>query len=220
MIKAFKGTSTVDYPDKLASVVFTGGCNWRCPFCYNIDLVLPERLKQLSDIPENEIISQLKRRQGFIHGVVITGGEPTIWGDRLISFIKRVRKETNLLIKLDTNGSNPDVVQELLPYLDYIAIDFKTGPEKYHILGGNFETVQKTFSIVQDVPHEIRLTLAMITEEDLEQMLPYLENKVIAVQKFFHGVNTLDPNFTPSKISPEYVCERVGQVAKKLLRRL
>ncbi len=210
MIKGFRGTSVVDYPGKIASVIFLGGCNWRCPYCYNVDLVVPERLKTLPDLSEAEVLSELRRREGFIKGVVLTGGEPTLWGRRLRGLLERIKCETGLVIKLDTNGSHPDLVASLVEeaLVDYIALDFKTAPSRYPELAADFEPVARTLEILNqhDGQTEVRITLApaLVGKEELEEMLPWLRGvRRIALQKFVPEVETLDPDFPRLTFSPE-----------------
>ncbi len=198
MIKGFRGTSLVDYPGKIASVVFTYLCNFRCPYCYNIELIVPEEYEKLEDIPEEQILEELKRRKNFIKGVVITGGEPTLWGRRLIEFIEKIYYEVELPVKLDTNGSNPELIKALfeMELLDRLSIDFKTSPERYHEVGGDFEKVKKTLEIASLKPEkvEIRITFypPLVSQKELKEMLPYLKNfKFIAFQKYVPG-KTLD----------------------------
>jgi len=204
MIKGFRGTSLIDYPGKICSVIYTYGCNFCCPYCYNLDLVVPERYKKLKDISEKEIIEELKRRKGFIKGVTITGGEPTIWGKKLINLIKRIYYEVNLPIKLDTNGSNPDIIKELFEkgLVDFWGVDFKTAPHRYPEINGEFDKVEKTFLILSNIPEkvEIRITFypPLISEKELKEMLPYLKNfKYIAFQKYLPY-----NNLTKNKNSP------------------
>lgn len=204
MIKGFRGTSLVDYPGKVASVIYTHGCNFRCPYCYNIELVLPELSKELPDIPEEEVLENLKKRKGFIQGVVITGGEPTLWEKKLHLLIERLHFEVGLPVKLDTNGAKPQVIKRLLEeeLLDYVALDFKTSPQKYAQLSGDFEKVKETLEILNDYPEkvEIRITLypPLITEEDLKEMLPYLSDfKNIALQKYLPEKNLSGKPYPP-----------------------
>lgn len=119
----------LDYPGKVACTVFTGGCNFRCPFCHNASLVLrPGECKAITD---SEILSFLKKRQGVLDGICITGGEPLMQND-LEEFIKQV-KSLGYFIKLDTNGSYPDKLENLLNtgLVDYVAMDIKNSKEKY-----------------------------------------------------------------------------------------
>ncbi len=199
MIKGFIGTSLVDFPGRIASVVFVYRCNFRCPYCYNLDLVLPERYETLETISGDWIINELKRREGFIKGLVITGGEPTLWGGELFSFLDRIKCETGLPTKIDTNGSLPEVLKKLLEsrLVNFVAIDFKTSPEKYALVGGSFKQVEKSFSILKEssIESEVRITCypPLIDKETLNEMLPYLKGfKTIALQKFVPG-KTLNP---------------------------
>ncbi len=194
MIKGFIGTSLVDFPGRISSVIFVYRCNFRCPYCYNIDLVLPEEYEKLETIPEDWVIEELKRREGFIKGVVITGGEPTLWGEELFSFLDRVKCETGLPVKIDTNGSLSEVLKKLFEakLVDFVAIDFKTSPERYALVGGSFKQVKKSFTLLKEasIESEVRITCypPLIDKETLGEMLPYLKGfKTIALQKFVPG---------------------------------
>jgi len=124
-IGAFIKQSFVDWEGKAVAVVFTKGCNFRCGFCHNSSLVLPELLNQTPDITEKEIFDYLLKRKNWIDGVVVTGGEPTIHND-LIMFIKSI-KLLGYKIKLDTNGSNPEMLELLIrnKLIDFVAMDIK-----------------------------------------------------------------------------------------------
>lgn len=118
--------SLIDWEGKLTAVVFTKGCNFRCGFCHNPSLVIPELLNQTDDIPESRVFSFLKNRRSWLDGVVITGGEPTIYAD-LPDFIIRIR-DLGYNIKLDTNGTNPLMLKKLIEdeLVDFVAMDVKT----------------------------------------------------------------------------------------------
>ena len=139
-IAAYIRTSTIDYPGHISSVVFTKGCNMRCDYCHNKDLE-----NSSDNIDVKNVINHLRRRNGLLDAVTITGGEPTLQPG-LIEFCKKI-KSMGFKIKLDTNGTNPDVVKELidLELVDYIAMDFKTSPKKYQNLSGqSFEKVKES----------------------------------------------------------------------------
>lgn len=124
----------LDYPQHMACTVFTGHCNLRCPFCHNASLVLfPESQPVL---PENEFFEYLKRRQGILEGVCVTGGEPALSAD-LLPFLSQI-KSLGYLVKLDTNGTRPDVLREAVAagLVDYIAMDIKSSPEGYSAAAG------------------------------------------------------------------------------------
>jgi len=127
-------TTLIDYPGKVAAALFTVGCNFRCPFCHNPELVHADRSAGGPD--EDEIIERLRARVGFLDGVVISGGEPTIQAS-LPAFVERV-KDLGLLVKLDTNGSDPKVLGRLLAEhaLDYVAMDVKAPFDQYARLTG------------------------------------------------------------------------------------
>ena len=129
--------SLLDYPGKMCATVFTGGCNFRCPFCHNSSLVILKDSKADVHIDEEEILSFLKKRTGILEGVCITGGEPTLFGDSVLLFMSRV-KDLGLLVKLDTNGSNPDFIKKAVGEraVDYIAMDIKSSLENYSLVTG------------------------------------------------------------------------------------
>ncbi|HDI82484.1 MAG TPA: radical SAM protein, partial [candidate division WOR-3 bacterium] len=101
MIRGFSGTTLIDFPGRIASIVFIGGCNFRCPFCHNPELVLPDLIQKLPILTPEEVLEELQNRMGFIQGVTITGGEPLVW-DRLINFVRET-KSLGLEVKIDTN---------------------------------------------------------------------------------------------------------------------
>ncbi|PLX92097.1 MAG: anaerobic ribonucleoside-triphosphate reductase activating protein [Desulfuromonas sp.] len=131
-IKGFQGTSLVDYPGKMAALIFFGGCNLTCPFCHNPALVIAPQ--ELPDMPYELLLEELETRRGFIDGVVITGGEPTL-AKELPDLLRQLRR-LNLQIKLDTNGLLPDTLSELIneKLLDLVALDLKTAPHRYNEL--------------------------------------------------------------------------------------
>ncbi|MBI5388888.1 anaerobic ribonucleoside-triphosphate reductase activating protein [Candidatus Woesearchaeota archaeon] len=126
-VRGMQLTSMVDFPPHIVTTLFLGGCNMRCPFCYNLDLAL--RPGHLPAITTDEVMATLSRRRGWIDGVCITGGEPTL-SSCLPELIQSI-KVLGLLVKLDTNGTNPQKLTELLPLVDYVAMDVKASKEKY-----------------------------------------------------------------------------------------
>ncbi len=119
----------LDFPGRVAAIVFTGGCNFRCPFCQNSSLVLAPQ--SVPEIDEEEFRDFLRRRRGLLDGICVTGGEPTLHAD-LPKFLASI-KEAEYLVKLDTNGTNPAMLESLLEdgLLDYVAMDIKAGPKNY-----------------------------------------------------------------------------------------
>ena len=124
-IRGLQKTTLLDYPGHVASTIFTAGCNFRCPFCHNGELVLDPG--SLEPISEEEVLAHLNKRKTVLDGVCISGGEPTLDPD-LISFLAKVR-ETGLSIKLDTNGYRPEILRKVIDegLVDYVAMDIKAG---------------------------------------------------------------------------------------------
>ena len=153
----------LDFPGKTACTVFTGGCNFRCPFCHNASLVKAD--SDADYLSEGDFFAFLGKRRGLLDGVAITGGEPTVSED-LDIFIKEI-KMLGFEVKLDTNGMRPDVVEELISQgnLDYVAMDVKNSPEKYPMTVGikrvDLSKIEKTVSLLRDngIPHEFRTTV-------------------------------------------------------------
>jgi len=167
-IAYFQALSLSDYPGKLAALVFFAGCNLRCPFCYNPELVLPELAEKLPPIHPEEVLQKLSERQGFLDGVVLTGGEPTL-SPELPKFVCAL-KNLGFLVKLDTNGTNPHMLRELLSaeLLDYVALDIKAPFPRYPEYiglpeaGKVVEAVKESFSLLLELApdYEVRTTVA------------------------------------------------------------
>lgn len=133
-IHGFNKTTLLDYPGQVACTVFTGSCNFRCPFCQNSDLVIDPSSQPV--ISEEEVFNHLEKRKGIIKGICVTGGEPTLQKD-LLEFLKKV-KEKGLLVKLDTNGYRPDVLKRAVEegMVDYVAMDVKSSLPEYSKAAG------------------------------------------------------------------------------------
>ena len=182
-------TTFIDYPEKIACIVFTQGCNFRCGYCHNPELF--ENKEPVLSVPA--FFEFLNKRKGKLDGVVITGGEPTLHGKDLIEFIKEV-KSLGFLVKLDTNGSHPDVLQELLNenLLDYIAMDIKAPLAKYKtITQTDIDTkiIKKSIDMIMNsgVDYEFRTTIvkSQLSVEDLRQIGELIQGaKRYYMQKF------------------------------------
>ena len=180
-IKGLQKLTLLDYPERTACTVFLGGCNLRCPFCHNASLVIPEKFGE--SIPEDEFFAFLSSRVGKLEGVCISGGEPTLHRD-LANFIKRI-KDMGFLVKLDTNGTNPDMLESLISshLVDYVAMDIKSSLDDYASAVGisDFDTssIEKSIAILRrgDVDFEFRTTvvLGLHTEENLLKIAKWLE---------------------------------------------
>ena len=160
-ISGIQKLTLLDYPGKCACTLFLAGCNLRCPFCHNASLVVGQAPAAMT---EEEFFAFLKKRRGLLDGVCVTGGEPTLRKD-LPDFIRRI-KEMGYLVKLDTNGSNPEMLRQLLAekLLDYVAMDIKNCPERYAETCGGIDIlpqVQESLAILKEdnVEYELRTTL-------------------------------------------------------------
>ncbi|MGB2983785.1 MAG: anaerobic ribonucleoside-triphosphate reductase activating protein [Candidatus Bipolaricaulia bacterium] len=199
-------TTLIDYPGRVAATLFASGCNFRCPFCHNPELVRPERVASLPILDEEEILSDLARRRGFLDGVVLTGGEPTLQRD-LVAFAGRL-KEMGYLVKLDTNGSHPAVVQTLIDggLADYVAVDIKGPPDRYAEfagVGANTEDVRQTVRIVTDGPidYELRTTVAPgLTASDIEEIADWVRPAKRYVLQAFR----VPPEATKTLLDPSW----------------
>ncbi len=191
-------STVIDYPGKMASEIFLGGCNMRCPFCHNIELVNdPDKLESMS---EEEVISFLRKRRKWVDGLVISGGEPTIHRD-LPGFIRKV-KGAGFLVKLDTNGTNPGMVGKLIKegLLDCIAMDIKSSPGGYERASGrkiDMNAIRKSVSMIMKsgLDYEFRTTLVpeLHNKEDVREIGKWLKGaKKYCIQQFRSG-ETLDP---------------------------
>lgn len=180
-IKGLNKLTLLDFPGRMACVVFLPSCNFRCPFCHNASLVTAPSTQP--DISEEEFFAFLEKRKGILEGVCITGGEPTLYPD-LGAFIDRI-KSLGFLVKLDTNGYNPDELSNLLSKVDYVAMDIKNSPSKYAETVGvknfDFDKIKRSVEILESsgVEHEFRMTVAPELQE---------ESDFYAVQEWLKGV--------------------------------
>jgi pyruvate formate lyase activating enzyme len=206
-------TSLIDYPNKISSVLYTPGCNLRCPFCHNWRIVLDPKPPFLQEI---EALKILESRKKYIDAVVITGGEPTMHDD-LPNFIMKLKKK-GFQVKLDTNGFYPEVLQACLPFVDYVALDIKTTTEKYFALGAK-TTIGLLCSInmlkMGKIPYEFRTTIVpkLITAEDVPQIGELLAGGNNLVLQQYNPEDTLDKAY--EKIEP-YSAEEIKKIAKTL----
>jgi pyruvate formate lyase activating enzyme len=201
-------TSLVDYPDKIASVLYTPGCNLRCPFCHNWKIATNP---QPPFLQEGAALEILESRKKYVDAVVITGGEPCMHKE-LPKFLAKL-KERGFSVKLDTNGFFPDILEECLGYVDYVAMDVKTCAEKYKLLGAqDTSELIKTMEILKmgKVPYEFRTTAVpeLVTAQDANRIGEMIKgSKVHALQQYV-AEDTLDKRFQTLKpYAPEIINE-------------
>ncbi len=202
----------IDYPGKVACIVFLSGCNFKCSWCYSSELVLPDKIKKQPEIDQEEFFSFLKKRKGKIDGVVICGGEPTINSD-LFDFVKKI-KEEGFSVKLDTNGSSPEVLKNLIHsnLLDYIAMDIKgaiKGEEekrKYSEIVGtsiDIEKIKESIKIIMEsgIDYEFRTTVIpdIHKEEDIEKIGEAIKGAKAYYLQNFLPEKTIEEGFINKK---------------------
>jgi len=184
IIAGLQKTTLIDYPGKIACIIFLAGCNFRCPWCYSAELVLPEKIIKQPRISEEEFFNFLRQRKGMLEGVVICGGEPTINKD-LPKFIEKI-KGLGYSVKLDTNGSNPEMLKSLVKsnLIDYVAMDIKAS--KSEIRNPKSETNLKyKISIYEKIMQEgVKMT-------DIEESVEFLKNGKLDFEFRTTVVNTI-----------------------------
>lgn len=219
----------LDWPGRIASTVFFAGCNFRCPFCHNAELVVnPERYE---DIDPDELLNYLKSRRLWVENIVITGGEPTL-APGLENFLRTLKQE-GFNVKLDTNGSRPSVLLRLIEtgLVDYVAMDYKAPMRKYSLAAGlpvDIKRIEESISILSGsgIDHEFRLTVVpgLLEVEDLVAAARELSDrgaKKIYLQQFKNEI-TLDPDFSKRTPMPgsllEDAAHRISQFMEVELR--
>ena len=227
-IGGFQKFTMLDYPGKVAAVVFTKGCNFRCQFCHNPELVDPKLIDYDNNIKEEEILKFLESRNGDLDGVCITGGEPTLQIG-LKEFIKRI-KEMGFYIKLDTNASHFSVVNDLIGsnLVDYWAIDIKTSPKKYKIMTKKdniIENVEKSINLIMNSNNELELRTTVVpgyvNPEDINEMIDWIngidKNIFSKLSRYsiqdFKSRKTLHDGF--KNVNP-YSREELEEIANKI----
>lgn len=202
IIGGIQKTSLIDYPSKVSCVVFTSGCNFHCPYCHNPDLVKPDPTWTTYSVKKT--LSFLEERRPFLEGVVISGGEPTLQPD-LFDFCVRIKK-LGYPVKLDTNGSKPDIIKKLLDahLLDYIAMDIKTDPSRYTPVITKFidtAAIQSSIRLIlgSEIAHEFRTTCvkSIVSKEDILTIARLIGGaKLFVLQKAqCNHVKILHPEF-------------------------
>jgi len=217
-IRGWMKTSLIDYPGKIATVLFTSSCNFRCPYCQNSELVLhPDGLPEIDPA---EIFQLLTRRRGLVDGVAITGGEPTLQKG-LDDFLRKAR-ELGLAIKLDTNGYRPQVLRELLEQglLDYVAMDVKAPLAKYSLAAGvpvDGRRIEESVRLVlsSGMEHEFRTTVVpgIVAPEDVEEIARLIAGAGKYVLQQFRPQGTLDPHYREIAPYPAQMLLEMAQVA-------
>lgn len=210
MIKGWQKLSLIDYAPYAASIVFLGGCNFRCGYCHNPSLVL--NFVDLPTIDEKEVLSYLEQKKKWIDGVCITGGEPTLYRD-LPEFITKF-KNIGMKVKLDTNGTNPSMIQKVMNDVDFFAMDIKSTLDNYSKVVNveiNKDTLQKSIDLIRNSgDYEFRTTVipGVVDKEEIQKIGQWLKgSKKYAIQNFKGGKPLVDNalrgirSYTPSELA-------------------
>lgn len=225
-IKGFLPTSLIDYPQKIAAVLFFSGCNFRCPYCHNHDLVL--NFDTLPSFDLAAILLELQIKNKFLDGVVLTGGEPLLHKD-LPSIISQIKEISGMQIKLDTNGYLPEKLNQLLEdkKLNYIAMDIKTSSEKYWQAAGldqrkNPDIVQRikksiALMAASGIEHEFRTTLvpAITDQESIISVCRLLPSESPYYLQPFSNERTLDRQYLSLRPFSEQKMQKLLTTAKR-----
>lgn len=223
IIAGLQKTTLIDYPGKLACTVFLVVCNFRCPWCYNSELVLPAKIIKHPRVSEKEFFSFLKKRKGLLEGVCVTGGEPTINKD-LPEFMSKIKK-MGYSVKLDTNGSNPVMLKDLInkKLIDYAAMDIKA-PLDHEIYqnimgeGVKLENIKKSVEIIKNskIDGEFRTTVVpeIHKKDDFVEIAKWIGGKDVEYYlQNFRPEKTIDPEFEKIKpYSEKFLQEIVNEI--------
>ncbi|MDD5635055.1 MAG: anaerobic ribonucleoside-triphosphate reductase activating protein [Atribacterota bacterium] len=222
-IKKIISTSLIDWEGMIVSTLYVGGCNFRCPFCYNTDLVL--RHQSLQDIPIEEMISSILSKKPFLDGICLSGGEPTL-NEGVKDFLLEIKKH-NLKIKIDTNGSNPEILKDIIEknLVDYIAMDIKTmlREEDYsEVIGLKIDNIiskiRNSINLIMNsgIDYEFRTTI-IPKFHDIEVIKNIAEEITGArryiLQRFIQSEEMLDPDLKDVKAYDE---EKITDILKKV----
>ncbi len=222
LIKGFEKTTLVDFPGKIASTVFLPGCNFRCPYCHNPELVLD--FKKLKSINESVVFGYLSERKKWVDGVCITGGEPTLHKD-LPKFLKKI-KDAGFLVKLDTNGTNPDMLEELIAknLVDYVAMDIKAPKDKYNDACGvavDIGIIEKSVNILKksSIDYEFRTTVfpGMVDEKDMLSIAKWLLGGNAYFLQAFKPSKHIDANMKEIPMTDKDELEKLVKIAEKYI---
>lgn len=216
-IGGLQKTSLLDFPEKISAIVFTQGCNFRCGYCHNPELIV---MKNSDNYTTDDVLEFLKTRHGKLDGIVITGGEPCLQNG-LIEFIEKI-KEEGFLVKLDSNGMMPEVLARALPLIDYVAMDIKAPLAKYpDIVRVKVDTnkIRKSISMIMQsgVDYEFRTTVvkSQLSYSDFEEIGQHIKGaKRYYLQKFVPS-KTLDEKMMSETTYSTEEFEKIKEILAK-----
>lgn len=199
IIGGFEALTLTDFPGRVAAIVFTVGCNLRCPYCYNKDLITKKwfRESDRKEYDEKKVLNYLKKNRSMLDGVVITGGEPLL-NSSIVKFCRDI-KDMGLDVKIDTNGTNPEILQKLVcqELVDYIAMDIKAPLNKYDLVGfkGDTECIKRSIEIIKSsgLAHEFRVSMhPKLKFEDYEKICKLCNGSNLFFQDLMYDAEFLD----------------------------
>lgn len=213
----------IDFPGTIATTVFTVGCSFRCPFCHNPELVLPEKFPPLNEM-EKEFFQHLEKRKGKLEGVCITGGEPTIQPD-IIQFIEKI-KAMGFKIKLDSNGTQPEVLEKIIKknLVDYIAMDIKSSPENYSLAVGltaDIAAIKKSVKLIMEsgVAYEFRTTVVpgIHAEDDFLKIAKWISGANAYYLQEYREMTIVDPELRVKSAGKKIELEKIKKIMQPYL---
>lgn len=228
-IGGYQKLTLIDYPGKIATTVFTVGCSFRCHFCHNPELVLRAQFPAPNKM-EEEFLAHLEKRRGKLEGVCITGGEPTIQPD-IIDFIRKI-KEMGYVVKLDSNGTRPDVLRRIIKegLVDYIAMDIKHAPKKYKLATGlttDIARIKMSVKLIMNsgLPYEFRTTVVpgIHEDEDFDKIAKWIAGAQNYNLQEYREMRILNPNLKKKtkgkQLDLDAIKKRIGSNFGKMVVR-
>jgi pyruvate formate lyase activating enzyme len=224
-VYGLKKLTLIDYPEHIACTAFTHGCNLRCPFCHNPGLVIEEP-NPADAVSEKELLAFLQKRAGKIDGIVFTGGEPLLHGQKLIDLLETMKHEMGLpvKVKIDTNGTFPSLLKVIIEHklVDYIAMDFKTAPAEYDRMGASLEQIDHVLESLEIIkasrlPYEIRTTLVpgIHNHDTVMNMMSSVANTDRYVLQNFVPNTMIDPSFKRIRPFPTKTMHEFLEIAQR-----
>ncbi len=228
-IKGYEGTTLIDFPGRISTLIFIGGCNFRCPFCHNPELVLPNLLRETPNLSLDEIKDIIRKRSKIIRGVSFTGGEPLIWNG-LPELLRWIKDELGLPTKIDTNGYLPDRLRKVIDegLVDYVAMDIKAAPEDYPEATGvpnlDFNKILESVDIIKSsgIEYEFRTTAVptFVTEESIRKIGEVSRGARLHAIQQFRNLKTLSGDYADIKPYPRAVLDRLVDILGQFVQKV
>ncbi len=233
-IKGYEGTTLIDFPGRISTLFFIGGCNFRCPFCHNPELVLPELLKETPTLSLDEVKAIIRKRMKLIRGVSFTGGEPLLWKG-LPELLRWIKDEAGLPTKIDTNGYLPGRLQSVIEegLVDYVAMDIKAAPEDYPAATGvpnlDFSKILASVEIIKSAgreregfDYEFRTTAVptFVNEETMHKIGEISRGARLHAIQQFRNLKTLSGDYASIQPYPRSTLDRLVSILKGYVERV